>query len=305
MYKFKKILVCLDYTEMDYYLIDYARFIVKTFKAEKLTFIHVMEAYNIPEELTDSLEDPGVDLKDLIREDLMERVDSGISGKDGVEPELVVEEGLTTEKILQYSRKDKTDLCILGKKAGYSGKGGVARKMVGLLPCSVLVVSETSRTQFKKLLVRMDFSEMAGASLLMARSISEYSGASIECHHVYKLPLNYFPRNNPDNVKRMKSQLGRFVKREYEKFIKKLKIDDPPQISYSMEIHTDESQLLYHHAIKNNVDLILTGTKIKSPLANLILDSTSEKLVGAEKNIPVMVVKDKNKSANILKSIFG
>ena len=305
MYKFKKILVCLDYTEMDYYLIDYARFIVKTFKAEKLTFIHVMEAYNIPEELTDSLEDPGVDLKDLIREELKDRVDSGISGKDGVKPELVVEEGLTTEKILQYSRKDKTDLCILGKKAGYSGKGGVARKMVGLLPCSVLVVSETSRTELKKLLVRMDFSDMAGASLLMARSISEYSGASIECHHVYKLPLNYFPRNNPDNVKRMKSQLGRFVKREYEKFIKKLKIDDPPQISYSMEIHTDESQLLYHHAIKNNVDLILTGTKIKSPLANLILDSTSEKLVGAEKNIPVMVVKDKNKSANILKSIFG
>ncbi len=304
MTKFNSILVCLDLTEMDYFLINYSNFLIKTFSPDKLVFIHVMEKYELPDEITDALDESGGNLEDLVREELEERIKMGLSVKNNTDINLTIETGLTTEKLIQYTRKNKFDLTVFGKKIGYSGQGSVARKVVGMVPSSVLVISETTRKDIKKILVRMDFSRMSVSTLMMAKAIAGYTGSTIECHHVYKLPLHYYPRQTPENIKKMRDQLGQIVESEYDKFTRKMKISDPPPLTYSLEIQADESQLLYNHAIKNSFDLIITGTKIKSPLASLILDSTSEKLVGGDKSIPVMVVKDHKKSVGILKAIF-
>ncbi len=302
--KFDKILICLDLTEMDHFLINYANYIVKTFKPGRLIFIHVMEIYDIPDEIMDTFDDTERDIEDVIREELEMRIEQSLTVTGDVDYNLVMERGLTTDKIVEYSRKNKVDLSILGKKIGYRGQGSVSRKIVGLIPSSVLVVSETSPHKIEKLLVRMDFSKMAHSTLQMARIISEYTGAAIECHHVYKIPFHYYPRQTSENIRKLKEQVKQLIDKEYAKFIKKLKVSDAPPCTFSIETQSEESELLYHYAIKNSFDLILTGTRIKSPLANLILDSTSEKLVGGEKNLPVMVVKDQKKSVGILDAIF-
>lgn len=304
MKKFEKILVCLDLTEMDHFLINYSNFIVNIFRPGSLVFIHVMDSYDIPDEIMETFHDQERDLEDIVAEELEEKIEQGLMVKDKVDYSLVVEEGMTAEKIVGYAKKNKTDLCILGKKIGYRGQGSVARKIVGLIPSNVLVVSETSQHKIDKILVRMDFSRMSYSTLMMAKTISGYTGASAECHHVYKLPLNYYPKQSPESIKIMKEKVGVIVEKEYEKFIKRMNIADAPDCSYSLQIQTEESQLLYNYAINKGVDIILTGTRMKSPLAGLILDNTSEKLVGGEKNLPVMVVKDQTKSKNILDAIF-
>jgi len=302
--KFDKILVCLDLTEMDHFLINYANYIVNTFRPGRLIFIHVMEIYDIPDEIMDTFHNTEKDLEDIISEELEGNIEQGLTVKEKVDYSLVLDRGLTTEKIVEYAKNNKIDLSIMGKKIGYRGEGSVSRKIVGLIPSSVLVVSETSQHKIDKLLVRMDFTKMAWSTLQMAKLVAENTGASIECHHVYKLPLNYYPRQTPENIKKLNAQVKLLVEKEYAKFIKKMKVEDAPPCSFSLQIQTEESQLLYNYAIKNSKDLILTGTKIKSPLADLILDNVSEKLVGGEKNLPVMVVKDQKKSIGILDVIF-
>lgn len=304
MEKFNKILVCLDLTEMDHVLIRYANYLVNTFKPESLIFIHVMEMYDVPDEVMDKFHDPGGDIADILSTELEERIEQELTVKEAVDYSLVLEQGLTMEKIVEYSRKNKIDLTLMGKKIGYTGQGSVARNILGLIPSSVLVVSETTPHQTVKLLVRMDFSKMAYLALQMAKTIAGYTGASVECHHVYKLPLHYFPKQTPENMKKMRKQLGEIVDKEYSKFIRKMKVEDAPPCSYSLGIQAEESRLLYNYAIKNRMDMIFTGTRIKSPLADLILDSTSEKLMGGDINIPVFVVKDRKKSIGFLKAIF-
>ncbi len=304
MKKFDKILICLDLSEMDHFLISYSNFICEVLKPRHLVFIHVMETYDIPDEIMDTFDDAEKDIEDLVSEELEGKIEAGLTVKDKVDYSLVLEQGLPTEKIVEYSRKNKIDLGILGKKIGYQGQGGIARKLVGLIPSSVLVVSETSQYKIDKLLVRMDFSKTAWSSLTMAKTIAGYTGASIECHHVYKLPINYYPKQTPENIKKLKKQVKEIVNENYSRFIKKMKIDDAPPCSFSIDVQSEESQVLYNYAIINKIDLILTGTRIRSPLANLILDSTSEKLVGGEKNLPVMVVKDQKKSMGFLNAIF-
>ncbi len=304
MDQFKNILVCLDLTDMDEVLVKYANYLAETFNLDKITFIHVMEYYDIPEELTATFPDLDKPLDEIVKEEIDEKIEDFFEQKHAVKFEVVLESGSTTEKIIQYCRKKKVDLTLLGKKIGYSGAGGVTRKIIGLVPSTVLLVSETSPHKTEKIMVRMDFTNTSAIALKTGQTLAKDIGAELICHHVYKLPLNYFPQNAPNKIKKLKKQLGEWVEKEYQKFLKKEKLKADVPITYSMDLHGEEAQILYSQAIRNNVDLILIGTRLKSQLANIILDSTSEKLTGTDKNIPVMVVKDRKQSIGFLKALF-
>ncbi len=300
MYKFNNILICLDLTEADYFLINYTSFIANILKPKKLVFIHVMETYDLPDEIIDSFHDSEENLEKILKKELEERINSALSVNYDLDYTLVIEQGLAAEKIVQYSKNNDIDLSIL------SGKGSVAKKVAGLLPSSVLMVNEKSKHKLKKLLVKMDFSKTSYLALLMAQKLANLTGASIECHYVHKFPLNYFPKMTPDNVKDIKNELKEHVDNKYEEFIKNMNINkkDAPLCSFCIEYHDEESYLVYNHAAKNNFDLILTGTKIKSILSRTLLEKNPEKYVGIDKEIPIMIVKDYKKSNGFLKDIF-
>ncbi|MFW5758514.1 MAG: hypothetical protein ACOCYO_07525, partial [Bacteroidota bacterium] len=95
-----------------------------------------------------------------------------------------------------------------------------------------------------------------------------------------------------------------YMKKKFAKCLKKYKLPDEIPFSFSVDVKGNEAQSLYNYAIRNSIDLVITGTKLKSQLANIIMDSTSEKLAGVEKNIPVMIVKDISQSIGFLKALF-
>ncbi len=288
MYKFNNILICLDLTEADNCLIRYANFIAGILKPDNLAFIHVMETYDLPDEILDSFHDSEENLEDILKKELTERIESELTVKDSINYSLVIEQGLATEKIVQYAKNHDIDLSIV------SGKGSVSKKVAGLFPSSVLFVSENSNHKLDKLLVKTDFSKISCLAFHKAKEIAKNTGAYVECHYVYKFPLNYFPKMTPDNIKDVKGELKEYVDNEYSKFLNNMNIDKnvAPPCTFSIEYHEEESQIVYNYAVKNNFDMILTGTKIKSQLARLLQENTSEKFVGVEKNIPLMIVKE-------------
>ncbi|MFW5706450.1 MAG: universal stress protein, partial [Bacteroidota bacterium] len=157
MFKFDNILICLDLTEMDESLIGYANFMVETFKPVSITFIHVMDTYEIPEEINDAIMDTDRPLKDILRDEIEDKVQEYYLHANSLPPNIVVEEGLTVEKIVKYAQKNKTDIAVMGKKIGYVGEGGVVKKIIGLIPSAVLLISETSSYRFTRIMVRTNF----------------------------------------------------------------------------------------------------------------------------------------------------
>ncbi len=304
MSAFKHIMICLDLTEMDETLIKYTNFLTETFNPLSVTFIHVMETIEVPDEIADAFPDMDRPLNELLEEEIREKVDVHFAHQEDVNTNVILDYGLTTEQIVKQARKLKTDLAVLGKKIGYVGEGGVAKRVVGLMPASVLMVSETTPHSINSILVRMDFSKMSAITLRTAKAIASHTDASLECHHVYKLPLGYMPQKSPGEVKRLQKKLSEYVNKEYDAFLKKYKIEDDVPCSYSMDLQGDEAQMLYSRAIKSETDLILTGSKIKSQLANVMLDSTSENLANANKSVPIMVVKDQKQSIGFLEALF-
>lgn len=304
MFKFDNILICLDLTEMDESLIGYANFLVDTFNPSSVTFIHVMDTYEIPEEITGTITDGDKPLKDILKEEVEEKVQEHYKHADKLKPTVIMEEGLTVEKIVKYAEKNKTDLALMGKKIGYVGEGGVVKKIIGLIPSSVLLISETSAYRFTRIMVRTNFASPSVIALQMGQYLQSVTGASVEFHNVYKLPYNFFPEQSAQAAQKLKAQLEPYMTKKYEKFVKKYKLPADIPFNYTVDVKGDEAQSLYNYAVRNQVDLVITGTKLKSQLANIIMDSTSEKLAGVEKNVPVLIVKDVKEFVGFFKALF-
>lgn len=301
--RFNNILVCLDLTEMDDFLIRYANFIVDTFSPSSVTFMHVMHPMDIPDEVRASFPGFNEPVDQLIREELEEKVNNLFSAK--VNFSIIVKQGLTTETIVHYSKNNKIDLTLMGKKIGYTGEGGITRKVTSLTPSSVLLITETAPYSIQHIWVRMDFSKISVEALKMAQIIKSHTQAKVTCHNVFKLPLSYFPQQTEKQEQKLIEQLTKHGKKEYQKVLKKLNItEDEYPCEYSLAKENNEAQILYHSAIQKQADLIMVGSKMKSGLTHVILDNTSEKLAGGGKTLPVLIVKDKKLSTGILENIF-
>ncbi len=305
MYKFENILICLDLTEMDDFLISYTNFIVDTFQPQKVTFLHVMESFNLPEEMASDFPELGEPLQDIIQEELEEKIGAGYHNDNKVAHKLEILQGHTTEEIVNYARKNKTTLTLMGKKIGYRGRGGVVMKILGLIPSSVLLISETAQRTMKRLMVRMDYNKISAIALKMGQNIAQQTSGSLQCLRVIKVPIFYFPQQTSAVESKLKSRLTNHAEKEYKKFLRRQKLE--PEIapcSFVVDMKSDEAQVIYNNAIQQDIDLIIIGSKIKSEMANVIIDSTSEKLAGVEKNIPVLIVKDRKQSIGFLEALF-
>lgn len=306
MYKFENILICLDLTEMDDFLIRYANFIAEKMQPSNVTFLHVMHGpEEMPEEILKEFPELSEPLPDIIREEVQEKVDKLFTTNGKVSKSVVVEDGITSDIILRYTRERNISLTIMGKKSGYNGEGVVPRRVMPLTTSSILLISETAKLNIENVLVRMDFSKIAEITLRMALEISKQTGAEISCHHAAHLPLKYFPKYSVSDQKRLKEKLAGHSQKEYSKFMKRLKLD-PEEIpcEYNFINQYDEARLLYHHALTNSFDLIMIGSKIKSELTNVLLDRTSEDLAEVQKNIPVLVVKDRKQTLGFFEALF-
>ncbi len=305
MYKLDHILVSLDLTDMDSFLIRYSNYIVETFKPKSITFMHVLKSYDIPEELTDSLPVMEKPLVDIIKEEITELIDEQFNHDDELDTRVIVKEGHTVETIVQYSKKNQTDLTLMGKKLGYQGKGSTAQKVISLTPSSVLLVSETTPHDIKHMLVRLDFTKFSEIAVIMAIRLQELTNAEISFFYVSKLPLHYFPQHTRKNEHEIMNHLDKINRKEYRKFMKRMKLNpDDYGFTCALDKNYDEAHVIYNHTLSTGADLIITGSGMKSGLSDIIPDITSEKLAGSDKNIPVLVVKDRKKSVGFLNKLF-
>jgi len=305
MYQLNHILVSLDLSDMDDCLIRYANFLVDKIKPESITFLHVLRPYEIPKEIIEAFPHLDEPIADVIQEGLQEKIGELFISESNVKINIKVLEGYPTETIVKYTQKNNITLTLMGKKMGYEGRGSIVRKVLGIIPSSVLLVSETAHREIKNLLIRMDFSKMSEMALKMALRLKELTGSEVLCHHVHKLPLNYFPQSNPEQDKRLQQYVEKHSNKEFQKFMKRFKYNaDEIPFSYSLDIENEEAQILYSRALAVGADMIVIGSKIKSELADIIVDTTSEKLAAPDKNIPVFIVKDRKQTMGFLKALF-
>jgi len=294
-------LVSLDLTSMDELLLGYTSYLAKKLKPESITFLHILEAPEITDELREifpELEEQ-VDINKVIEDELAEKIDSEF--KDSVKTNLVLGKGDPTGAIIRELKKLNPDLLVLGKKERFKGEGVLSKKITRYVPCPVLFVPESVRYHLEHILVPFNFNDHSAAGIRFASSLAPAMGSRLSLQHVYNYPVQFFPFLPSDEFEqKMEKQLNE----KFAEFKKQQNIpvnDDPVFTLNKQEKQPDK---IYDHAIRIKCDLIVAGARNKTNLSSFLEEDLSDKLINYNFGIPLMVYKDKKRNRGILDTLL-
>lgn len=295
--------VCLDLTSMDDILIGYADFLTTEIKPKKITFIHVIKSTEAAEDMIQlfpELENRE-DFDKVIRKDLQQKIDNYFADSN-VETDLLIEEGRPTDEIVNKMKSIDPDVTLMGKKAGYTGKGVIPRKIMKYVPSSILFVPESARYQLEKVLVPIDFSEQSAKAVHFALEMTNDSKGRVMAQHVYNFPARFFPYlPQEDEEKKMND----YLKNKKEEFIETYSIPKNVEFEFSLNIEGSKMDQIYDLVIKEQIDMIVGVSKADKGVTSVFREDFTDKMAYFRFGVPLFIKKDKKKHQKFLKSLFG
>ncbi len=300
MYNFKRWMVGLDNSLMDRILIKYVSFLADVLKPDKIYFIHIHKELDVPEEIKGNFPELRKPIDERLEEEIRQTVTDNFAKAGDFDIDFRIDDGDPFKEILNWSHNKNIDLLLVGRKRELRGGGILPQKLARKVPCSVLFVPERPSNKLEDLLVATDFSDTSKLALEMAVNISSHNeNNSVHCYHTYQLPTGYYStgKTAEEFALIMKENCGD----RYNKFINDLP-DNRAHLSPIFEWDKDgePSTLINKIAHKKNADLIVIGARGRTSLTSFLLGSITEALIGKDDDIPLLVVKEKDKSLNFL-----
>ncbi|WP_340104762.1 universal stress protein [Rhodohalobacter sp. 8-1] len=295
--------VCLDLTSMDDILIGYADFLTSEIKPKKITFIHVIKSTEVADDMVQlfpELENRE-DFDKVIRKDLQQKIDNYFS-ESKAETELLIEEGRPTDVIVEKMNSINPDMTIMGKKAGYTGKGVIPRKIMKYVYSSILFVPEAARYQLTKVLVPTDFSDQSAKAIHLAYEMTRDDGGNVIAQNVYNYPAQFFPYlPQEDDEKKM----NEYLKNKKEEFIEKHSIPKDVEFEFSLNVEGSKMDQIYDLVIQEQIDMIVGVSKADKGITSVFREDFTDKMAYFRFGVPLLIKKDKQKHQKFLKKLFG
>lgn len=283
--KIKNILVAIDFSEHSDFAITRAIELAKKTNAN-LTFLHVVQKKHL-DNFADST------LKKLLPKSLYltteeykdelinEKIRSLSQYKLNIE-HVVIPKGNPAVKILQYARKNKIDLLIIGAHGKYSIRdtfvGTTAEYIAQRTTCPVLIVKNLSKKPYRKILVPVDFSSTSKAAFNY--SLQLFSNANIRLIHVGDYEYEDLLKKEEEEERipknkiiKMRKAILFYLDNQMKKFIKghNKQLNKNP---YNIQLGYPGPNII-NESIKINCDLIIMGTQGHGRLYYLFIGSVA------------------------------
>jgi len=191
MYRYRRLLIGLDFTDTDPSTIRYAAKISRMAQSEKAYFLHVARSLDIPAELARQYPEIAEPVDESARDQMEKLVDRYFAeANPATEIHVEVREGNPLTELLRTANQKLVDLIIIGKRADYALSRDLPEKVARKSPCSLLIVPDGSPALIQRVLVPTDYSD--SSALAMEIAIAFASTASrkppIHCLNVYSVP---------------------------------------------------------------------------------------------------------------------
>lgn len=300
MKTFNHWVVSLDLSKMDEVLVGYSSFLSTVKEPKTITFMHVIEsgpaAMSIVEQFPEI--ETKEEFEEIIRRELNEKIEEHF-GENSIEIRLVIKEGTPTDQIVQVVNSLEPDLLIMGKKVGYVGEGVIPKRILKYVPTSVLFVPENCRYNLKSILVPVDFSEQSARALQTAENLVN-GDHTITAQHIYEYRAQFFPYMLSTEER---ERIDNEIRKKQASFIDKHSISTDVNFVLTRRQQGRLADCVYEESISRQADMIIIGSKTKK-LPNLIRHDFTDKMVGYNFGIPLLIQKNKEKYSEFLKSIF-
>lgn len=295
MKSFQRILVALDHSVFDEKLIRYFNAFSHLIAPKKVHFLYIDHDLEIPPGMeivyNDEAGNP-LSKDEMLRTALKRKVDTGYTRRHQAEVSVDILEGEPLKKILHWVKVKEADLLVVGNKKMSEGSGVMAKKIARHADCAVLFVPETSQENIHKILVPIDFSDYSKVAMQGAIDLAkELPQAKVTAFNTYDVPMTGNPSINM-SYERIKADIEAFKQEALEKFVLEFDTKGVPLNSAQVVNETGSpAKQIYAQAVKGSFDLIVISAKGHSTLERVFLGSVTEKLLGLDKEIPVLVLR--------------
>lgn len=305
MYQIKKLIVCLDQSDLDDTLVRFASFVSRVNQTKKIYFANVIRNLQIPNEVLEEFPNLIDNMVEERKQQMKEVVDKNFGKKDDIEFSYVVKEGQLSKKILKLAHEKSADMIIIGRKVNLPGTGVISQRLARRASCSLLIIPENAEPKMDKLLVPSDFSDYSKDALEEAVLIVEkYGGkAEIICQNVFTVPSGYHFTGK--SYEEFTSIMLMHAEINFKKFIRNI---DTKNIKitpiYTQDDDDDPVEEIIAKAKEISADGIIIGAKGRTAATALFIGSMAERLIQLNESFPLLVTRPKGKNAGILDYIL-
>lgn len=299
---FSKAMIGLDLTEMDDILIKKTAVFAKFLGIEKCYFVHVAKNLEIPKDILEKFPDLIAPTDESIEAIIQNKLKE-FNFPEDIETEVFVEEGNhALETFLRWAKIKDVDLVIMGRKDSMIGNGVLADGVAKKAPCSVLLVQEKRPIKFpKKILIATDFSSHNHQIYEFAELVAAEVKAELVPLHLYEVPQGYSKTGK--TFEEFAEIMKENAKSDFKKFVAK---HNNPDLQCEMLLNegNNPGTLILEFASQIDADLILLGSRGRTSSAAILLGSTAEKLIHANKMLPMLIFKKKGETMGFFDALF-
>ena len=302
MYKFKRLLVCLDQSDMDATLIKAAAEYATYGTANNIYFVTVVKSLEIPAAVEKDYSGLIMPLDEKIEQQMHDSIKNAFADIS-CDFHFDVLEGDPTHQIIHWAQVKEIDLIILGKKKYHIGKGVTSRNIVNIIHSSVLFVTANSKIGPKSILVPTDFSKASHLAIQKAAEIKKIVGASLTCLHTYEVPTGY--HSTGKTYEEFAAIMLQHSRDDFLEFVDEENLSAADfQVEYLLDKHGHPDRLIIEFANTHHIDLIVIGSKGRTALSSVLLGSVAAKLVQADFEQPILVVKAKDENLKLIEAML-
>ena len=302
MYRYKKLMVCLNLDEHDRYLVKYAGFISRMAKSEEVLFVYVSDSFDIPEEIKKIYPQLDAPAEEMVETQMQEIVEAHFKGNENTTVTFKALEGPQLGMLVSCTKDFDIDLLIVGHDPDDpAAVNWLPEKLARKAFCSVLVIPSNTTVYFDKILVPVDFSDHSLNALDVGSAFAK--AASLEHIHIlnnYKVPTGHHKTG-----------------KTYEEFADIMLENAKSKLRLALS-KADLKSVGIKPFFKNNKNvikgirtfseklgdtLIVVGARGRSgDIAAILLGSITEGLIRTTRK-PLLAVKEKGQGLNILDAL--
>jgi nucleotide-binding universal stress UspA family protein len=207
-----------------------------------------------------------------------------------------VVQGSRIDRLLELADREEIDLILIGHRRLRTGRRSTARRLAMKAPCSLWLVPAGSPPAITQILGAVDFSFQSAHALTVAAAVAAARGLP-QCLSL-NVHFNQLTIGNGEPAATMR----RMKEVEFQRFLRPLNLHGVavrPLVEESYRV----PEAIANTAAREGADLIVMGTRGRSPSAAVLLGSESEQTI-MESRIPVLVVKAPGERSGILQALL-
>ena len=174
-------LVCLDLSDIDDLLIDYALSLAGKTDSSRIIFTHVIQAYDLGEPDDTELGE----LQEKVRSQLERRINRLVKGPIHTLVTVEIEHEDVSRRVIEMSRQQKADLVVMGKKHGRDRDLRYEKQITESAYGNVLIIPEGPRSGEDHILCALDFSEASKNAFTLALQMHRKTDGRLSCYYLY------------------------------------------------------------------------------------------------------------------------